>query len=500
MSAVQSFDPSPLSPRLSKSRFCSGLQCHKRLWLEAREPDALELQPDSWQRFRVNQGLAVGARARALFPGGVLVDLPHGSPSEKIATTARAIADRSSAVFEGDFRADGVSCTVDILERTQRGHVLIEVKSATSVKEEYIPDIALQVWLARRCGVEIERAEVMHLNRECRFPDLSDLFVREDVSLQVEHVLPQVPALVAQQLAMLAGSEPVVPIGPHCREPRDCPFEGRCWQDVPIDHVTRLHGLRRTKAWELVRGWRERVGDLPPDQPLTPIQERQRRALLEGRTILEPGLGEVLRALIPPIAHLDFETVASAIPVWPGLGPWQAAPAQFSCHVESGNGPLSLIHREWLAVGPDDPRPQLARALLDACRGANTVTSYTGFERAMIRQLAQAVPDLSTDLSELESRLVDLAAIVSSYVYAPGFGGSFGLKQVLPVLAPGFSYDNLPINDGSQASAELHRLLFESAALLPTERASLEMELRAYCEMDTLAMVKLTERLRILAT
>jgi len=32
--------------RLSKSRFTSGLQCHKKLWWEVHEPDALELQPD----------------------------------------------------------------------------------------------------------------------------------------------------------------------------------------------------------------------------------------------------------------------------------------------------------------------------------------------------------------------------------------------------------------------------------------------------------------------
>ena len=36
--------PSP--PRLSKSRFTSGLQCHKKLWWEVHEPDAKELQPD----------------------------------------------------------------------------------------------------------------------------------------------------------------------------------------------------------------------------------------------------------------------------------------------------------------------------------------------------------------------------------------------------------------------------------------------------------------------
>ena len=40
----QSLDAGPY--RLSKSRFTSGLQCHKLLWWTVHEPNAVELQPD----------------------------------------------------------------------------------------------------------------------------------------------------------------------------------------------------------------------------------------------------------------------------------------------------------------------------------------------------------------------------------------------------------------------------------------------------------------------
>jgi hypothetical protein len=497
MTAAPYSDSTPAPPRLSRSRFRSGLQCHKRLWLEVHEPDALELQLSPGIRFRTQQRLAVVTQARTHFAGGVLVDPPHATRAERVAATARPIADRSPAVFAAAFQAEGVYCTVDVLERASGGWALIEVKAATSVTDEHIADVALQVWVARRCGLEIERVEVMHLNGECRYPDLSELYIREDVTGRVEAFLPQVPALVSAQLATLVGPEPVLPIGPHCGEPGDCPFEGRCWRDVPPDHVTMLHGIRRLNAWGLVQGWRERMGDLPPDLPLTPLQQRQRRAQLEGRMLVEPGLGDALRALVPPIAHLDFETVGPAIPVWPGLGPWHVAPVQFSCHVQRLDG--TLEHHQWLAVGPEDPRPELARALIEACGEARTITMYTGSERAMIRQLAAAAPDLATELAGLDARLVDLKAILSRNVCHPGFRGSLGLKQVLPVLVPGLTFDLLPIRDGVRASAELYRLLFDSAGLLPTERATLEMELLAYCELDTLAMVRLTECLRALA-
>jgi hypothetical protein len=494
--------PSPASipgpPRLSPSRFRSGLQCHKRLWLEAHQYDTVDPQSDPAIRFRMQQALTVRIRARTLFAGGVLVDVPRATRTEKIAASSRPLADRSPAVFEACFESDGVYCTVDVLEYTPRGYVLIDVNAATSVMDVHIPDLAVQVWVARRCGVEIERVEVMHLNGECRFPDLSALFTREDATARVEGFLPGVASLVGAQLATLTGPEPVVPIGPHCGEPRDCPFESRCWRDVPPDHVTMLHGIPRVKAWELARGWRERMGDLPPDLQLTPIQERQRRAVLEGRMVLAPGLGDALRALAPPIAHLSFGAVAPAIPVWLGLGPWQAGPAQFSCHVQHRDG--TLTHHQWLAVGPEDPRQELARALIETCGEARTITMYTGFDRVMIRQLAAAAPDLATELAGLDSRLLDLQAIVSRHIYHPDFRGSFALQRVLPVLVPGLTFDLLPIPDGARASAELYRLLFDSAVLLPTERATLESELLAYGELESLALVKLTECLRALAT
>ncbi|MCC7112644.1 MAG: DUF2779 domain-containing protein, partial [Deltaproteobacteria bacterium] len=65
------------APRLSKSRFMLGLQCHRRLWWTVHEPDAAELEPDSSTEVVFAQGHEVGEEARRRFPGGVLVDSPH---------------------------------------------------------------------------------------------------------------------------------------------------------------------------------------------------------------------------------------------------------------------------------------------------------------------------------------------------------------------------------------------------------------------------------------
>ena len=58
---------------------------------------------------------------------------------------------------------------LDVLERTRQGWTLIEVKSSTKVKPQYLPDAAVQTHVVRRAGLHLTRVEVMHLNRECRF-------------------------------------------------------------------------------------------------------------------------------------------------------------------------------------------------------------------------------------------------------------------------------------------------------------------------------------------
>jgi len=143
---------------------------------------------------------------------------------------------------------------------------------------------------------------------------------------------------------------------------------------------------------------------------------------------------------VPPIAFLDFETVGLAIPVWAGCHPYDFVPVQFSCHVQDATG--GIVHREWLAGGPEDPRPMLAEHLVRACEGARTVVAYSaGFERRCIDQMAETLPALAAPLRSIVDRLVDLLPVVRNHVYHPDFGGSFSLKSVLPALVPEIRYE-----------------------------------------------------------
>jgi len=115
---------------------------------------------------------------------------------------------------------------------------------------------------------------------------------------------------------------------------------------------------------------------------------------------------------------------------------------------------------------------------------------YSGFEARIMRALAELHPELATRLLEhVDKRFVDLLHLIHAHYYHPDLKGSFSIKDVLPVVVEGLSYDDLELRDGSQAA-----LAFSSAtdpALTAEDRGLWRDRLLAYCKRDTEAMMRL---------
>jgi predicted RecB family nuclease len=339
------------------------------------EPEAAELAPSLSDRHLMEQGQQVDRAARDFVPGGVLIPSIGLSTEDRIEETQAALAGDAPAIYNACFLADSVFVAVDILERSDGGWNLIEVKSTTSIKDEHIPDVAIQAYVLGRSGVNLARTEVMHLNGECRYPDIANLFVRKDVSEPVAELLPGIPQHIEQLIGWLDGDNPDVPIGEQCYDMKECAFRERCWPKRERDHVMTLYHVGLRKAHSLMKRGFHSIHDLPRtlEIKLTKEAQRQVRAVKAGKRIIGPGLEEALAQFESPIAYLDFETVMLAIPRWNGCVPWDQVPVQFSCHVEAA--PSEHTHQEWLAEGPGDPREPLATALIEACKGAKAVVA-----------------------------------------------------------------------------------------------------------------------------
>jgi hypothetical protein len=484
--------PRPLTQR----EFLAGLQCHKRLWWRVHDPLAPELLPDQNSRALMQAAHQLVILAREYIPGGRLISFRHQATRERVEATGAAMASGAASLYDGTFTRDGLVVQVDILERTADGWNLIEVSSSLDVKEKHLMDAAIQAHVVRLSGVGLRRVEIMHLNRECRFPDLSNLFVREDITERIHPLEQGFQKEAAAQRLMLEGRLPEKDTGDHCSQPQRCQFWDRCWTSAhPHDLSTVYRAGKKLKQWA-AQGWCS-ILDLPPDQSLNPVAARQVRAVRTGQMQVEPTLPAALDAFLGPLAFVDFETVSPPIPHWPGCAPYETVPVQLSCHLEDGSG--RYRHVEWLADGPGDPRVSFTRFLVEACAGARTIVSYNaGFEAECLRHLSAALPGLAPELTDVERRLVDLLPVVRDYIYHPAFNGSFSLKQVLPALVPDMHYEGMEVAEGRSASRELMQLLF-GELLDAQERSVIRESLLAYCKQDTWAMVRLVQRLRELA-
>jgi len=469
------------------------------MWWTTHEPDAPELVPDPSARFVLDEGARVVEAARAGFPGGVFIDPSPDRVLERVEATRRALDRGEPAIFDATFAEDGIVLAVDILARTGRTYTLIEVRSSTSIEPHHLWDVALQAYVLRRAGVEVDAVEIMHLNGACRFPELDDLFVREAVSGRVRALFPQLSKLVAAQAATLEGPLPEVEVGRHCDQPLPCPFKNRCWPTLPRHSVETFHGLRRDKSAQLGAHGLALVDEVPASFPLNVIQQRQRRSVAAGELRVEGDLAGSLAPFQGKVAYLDFETVAPAIPVWEGLGPWHHHPVQFSCHVASPDG--GLDHVEWMAHGPGDSRAAMAEVLVEALEGVDAVVAYDApFEKKCLEVIAAAAaPEHASRLNAMASKLRDLLPVVRGHVYHPDFLGSFSLKSVAPALIPELNHQAMDVSMDHTASALLHRLLFLGEPQDPPQREALRRSLLDYCAMETLALVRLKELLDGLA-
>src|SRR5439155_705342 len=237
-------------------------------------------------------------------------------------------------------------------------------------KPEHLPDVALQVHVLRRAGLPVERAAVMHLNPECRYPDLSNLFAREDVSAPVEGVLLGLPDELAAQQRMLEGPLPQVPIGDHCPRPHDCPFLERCWPKLPDHHVSSLYRIERKKALQYEADGYATIYDLPSDLELSVIHQRQVRAVTAGRMVVEPALAEAPVQFASPLVrnhvyHPDFGGSFSIKRTLPAL-----VPGLSYADLKIGDGEtatLELMHLMFSEELSPVERVELREALLRYC-------------------------------------------------------------------------------------------------------------------------------------
>ena len=485
-------------PRLSKSKFLSGVQCHRRLYLEIHQP-ALATPPDAAMQAILDMGTEIGVLAQQRFRGGVLVKAGFRQREAAIAETAALLQDHGIlAIFEGAFEHEGVLVRVDILERVQNGEGessswrLIEVKSSTRVKDVHLDDLSIQSHVVQGAGLRLDATCLMHIDTRYIYQggevDLQALFSIEDVSEAVTDRRGRVPErLAAMKATLLNADPPMIEPGQHCHTPYECPFWAHCTKEKPQRWIYHLPGKKEIVS-QLVRQGIMTIDDIPGDTRLSDVQ----RKVKDNVEWMSSELGRILRSVSYPIHHFDAETVMLARPRFPFTRPYQSLPVQWSNHIELESG--EVVHQEFLHNEASEPRKRWAEALIESLGEEGSIVVYSAYEEALLHQLAETFPEFRSACRAIVNRLWDLLPVIKNYYYHPAFNGSYSIKSVLPAVVPSLGYGDLTIQEGGQAAAEYYRMVFVETDWV--ERNSIREALLRYCERDTLAMVELRRTLR----
>ncbi len=487
---------------LSKSLYTKGIQCPKALWLKKYNPSVLT-PPDEQAQAIFETGNIVGDLACQLFPDGK--EVPYTTDyDEMIATTKEYLEVGVSNIYEATFNFDGILIMVDILKVEDDGVSIYEVKSSTEVKDIYLHDVSIQYYVLQNLGFSIKSASVVHINNEYvrgESLELDKLFKIVDVTSVVQNLQSNIPIILKEFETYLEDkvNEPDIDIGKHCNKPYECDAKNYCWKvqrQIPDYSIFNIFNLGSKKQIELYNQGIIDIEDIPEDFDMTANQKQAVENYKSKASYIDKeNIKAFLENLTYPIYHLDFETYQQAIPEYKGIKPFEQIPFQYSLHIEYEDGRLE--HKEYLSQDSIDSRYELAQKLCEDIPSDVTVLAYNmSFEKGVIKRLANLFPNLSLHLLAINENMQDLMIPFQKKWYVtPSMQGSYSIKYVLPALVPEFekAYKELEgVQNGSQAMNAFANL----SKLDGLSKEKMRTSLLEYCKLDTLAMVKILEKLK----
>lgn len=478
---------------LTKSKFLNGLDSDALLWRVVHRPETIPA-PDAFTQQLFDNGTAVGVLAQQYVPGGI--DLASLGFLENIERTKTTLTTREP-IFEAGFLSDRFYARVDILVPAGVDEWdIIEVKSATKLKETHIHDLAFQRFVLERCGLKIRETSVMLVDNQYvrQGPiDIRELFYLENATGSVNGFITQVPDLAQHMLAVM--DSPVCPefsIADLTKGEYGNVFKDEFMASLPKGSVFELHNSRKKLA--LWQSGIQLLKELPTDEH-TPIKHCIQKAVaISGEPYA--NLDEIrafIQGLQYPIYHLDFETINPAVPPYDGTRPYMQLPFQYSLHIEHAES--TIDHREYLHTDPTDPRRALFEKLHSDIGAEGTVLTFNEtFEKGRIREWAAAAPEYADWAENISSRIQDLITPFRQFhYYHPDQQGSCSIKKVLPVMSD-LSYEGMGISNGGEASGAYATYFVNNQP--HDNKAQLVEDMLAYCKLDTWAMVVILGRLR----
>ena len=475
---------------VTKRMFLNTLACTSFGWLMRLKPEEVRRPATLGEKFRIEQGMEVGKRAREVYPEGILVD-EKDMPSAIERTKSLMNDPNVFVIFEGAFLVDSLAAKGDILVRKDDGWHIIEVKSSVNDKKEFIDDMAYTALVFNLSNYKISKISLKLISRDFRLGMANDkLFVEIDHTEEVIARMFQFTTYYSEiEQITRASTKPETELKPACKK---CPLFKDCVGKDIKNHIFDMPRLSQSKFKDLLSQGIVQIEAIPDNFTLTENQLRVKNCVKSNSLFIGDKLRNELNEIVRPAYYLDFETTQTAIPLYPDMPPYTSIVTQYSIHKCSAPGNV-INHFEFLADETKDDRRELAKHLMKDLEEEGSIITYSSYEKTTINNLARRFSDISGELNSLIDRIVDIETIIRKNFYHPDFHGSTSIKRTLPALVPEMSYEGLEIRNGDEAMATFACLAQGKYA--DSEVETIKNYLLEYCKQDTLAMVKLHQQL-----
>lgn len=251
--------------------------------------------------------------------------------------------------------------------------------------------------------------------------------------------------------------------------------------------------------------------------------ERYIHCTKTGEVIIDKdNIRNIIGGFRYPICFYDYETISVPIPLFDNSYAYQQVPVQYSLHKYYEDGRME--HFGWVLVwqwerkielitienNPNQVESESEKVISGSYKdllqellndigkhidNSTFIVWYKPFENTRNKEVGKIFTDIQDSFLKINESTYDLMEIFSQNFYFDlEFHGSNSIKKVLPVMVPSMTYEGMKVWNGSVAMQKLEKLI-NGEISDPKIRMEAIKNLLLYCGQDSLAMVRIFEKL-----